>query len=271
MGYSRRAPAADVTATTVFHWYNPKVHFTPLRPPLVLPTVGSSIERAVMDWKVRPAVHTFEKAKDVAAFANHLGGTLLIGAQEDDATGQLKAYVGLTQDESENVRDGYSKAIGQRCRPLPTFDLEEYEAPHDSAKRIVAINIWPSLNLVGVKVQANKAIEGWGETVYAYPVRSGTDAVFLQPTELAMYMTPEVRRNAVLLSRIEKDAPVNVIVLGTGHHFPAKFDLVDEESNLVRLKSGGGESVVHLPLDRLSTVYQNEKREWQLAMHTYRA
>jgi len=224
----------------------------------------------MMDWKVKPATHAFERAKDVAAFANHLGGTLLIGAQEDKSTGQLKAYVGLTQEQANDVRDGYSKAIGQRCRPLPTFDFEEYEDPNGNTKRVVAINVWPSLNLIGVKVQANKDVEGWGETVFAYPVRSGTDAIFLQPTELAMYMTPEVRRNAVLLSRIEKGAMVKVIMLGALHNFSVTFDSVDEEANLVRLKSTSGDSVVHLPLDRASTVYQNEKGEWQLAMYAFR-
>lgn len=248
--------------------YSAPVHFVPLRHPIALPAIGASIERAVMDWKVKPAVHSFEKAKDVAAFANHLGGTLLIGAQED--TGQLKSYVGLTQGDANDVRDGYSKAIAQRCRPLPTYDFEEYADPSDSAKKIIAINVWPSLSLIGVKVQANKAAEGWGETVFAYPVRSGTDAIFLQPTELAMYMTPEVRRNAVILSRIEKGASVKVILLGALHNFSVRFDSVDEEANLVRFKSNSGENAVHLPLDRVSTAYQNEKGEWQLAMYAYR-
>lgn len=56
--------------------------FIPLAKPLQLPTIGRTIERPVMDWKVKPAKHSFERAKDVAAFANHLGGTLLIGAHE---------------------------------------------------------------------------------------------------------------------------------------------------------------------------------------------
>jgi hypothetical protein len=61
---------------------------------LPLPTIGSAIERPVMDWKVKAALNAFEKAKDVAMFANHLGGTLLIGAAE--AQGHLGAYVGMS-------------------------------------------------------------------------------------------------------------------------------------------------------------------------------
>ena len=244
--------------------------FRPLVDQTTLPQQGTAIERAMMDWKVKPAPHAFEKAKDIAAFANHLGGTLLIGAEEDNPTGQLKCYVGLTLTEANDVRDSYSKSVAQRCRPLPTYDFVLLEAPNDATKRVVAINVWSSLNLIGVKVQANKATEGWGGDVFAYPVRSGTDAIFLQPTELAMYMTPEVRRNAVLLARITAGSPIKVTVLGEGHSFAVNFDSVEEESNLVKLTPKTGPGTIHLPLDRISTVYQNEAGEWQLAIQPYR-
>lgn len=56
--------------------------FQPLVRPTPLPDINDAIERVVMDWKVKPAQYPFEKAKDVAAFANHLGGCILIGAHE---------------------------------------------------------------------------------------------------------------------------------------------------------------------------------------------
>ncbi|HWM87047.1 MAG TPA: hypothetical protein VNO33_14435 [Kofleriaceae bacterium] len=45
----------------------------------------------------------------MAAFANHLGGTLLIGANEVD--GLLDAYVGLEEIDAALVRDSYSRAV----------------------------------------------------------------------------------------------------------------------------------------------------------------
>ena len=52
----------------------------PQRKPRPLPTVGENIERPTMDWKRREVAFKqddkarYERAKDVAAFANHLGG-----------------------------------------------------------------------------------------------------------------------------------------------------------------------------------------------------
>jgi hypothetical protein len=150
--------------------------------------------------QVKPATYAFERAKDVAAFANHLGGTLLIGAQE--LNGQLQAYVGMPPTDAGAVRNDYSKAVADRCMPRPTIDFEEYDDPGDPAKRIVAINVEPSLNLVGVKISGDKDKEGYGGIAYVFPVRSGIDARYLESGQLAMFMTPHVRRVAVLLSKI---------------------------------------------------------------------
>lgn len=242
--------------------YNHEVPtFIPLTKPLPLPTIGQTIERPVMDWKVKPATHPFERAKDVAAFANHLGGTLLIGARE--LNGQLQAYVGMPPTEAGAVRDGYSKAVADRCMPRPAIDFEEYGDPGDPAKRIVAINVQPSLNLVGVEVCADKVREGYGGAAYVFPVRSGTDARYLEPGQLAMFMTPHVRRVAVLLSRIPKGTAVFVRQPRKHDYFEfrAKLDEVREEDNIVLLSEQSGGPLTNLPLDRITTVFENPDRD----------
>src|SRR4051812_43949768 len=98
-----------------------------------------------MDWKATDTSTPFHKAKDVAAFANHQGGTLLIGAQE--VQGLLQSYVGMTAAAAVAVRTAYSQAIEQRCQPPPTVDFEEFPDPADLTKKIVAVNVWPSLLL----------------------------------------------------------------------------------------------------------------------------
>ena len=236
-----------------------------------LPTLGQAIERPVMDWKVKSAKHSFERAKDVAAFANHLGGTLLIGAQEVD--GQLQAYVGMTPAEAGVVRDEYSKAVADRCTPRPAIDFEEYDAPGDPAKKIVAINVQPSLNLVGVKVRADKTQEGHGGDAYIFPVRSGTDARFLDPGELAMFMTPKVRRIAVLLSRIPKQTIVNLMrpVHRPSNDVRMRFVEVREEDNLVLLSSLSTPDYAppeRYPLDRFTTVFE-DTAGWRLHLELW--
>lgn len=246
--------------------------FKPQAQPVPLPPIGAAIERAVMDWKVRPANFAFEKAKDVAAFANHLGGCILIGAAENK--GQLSKYVGLTPDEAGKVRDDYSKAVAQRCQPPPTVDFEEYEDPTDSSKRIVAINVWPSLNLVGVKIDTAKDKEGWGGPAFAYPVRSGTDATYLQPVQLPMYITAQVRRIAVMLSRIPDGATVQLIETRLDNSKidnAYTFGGVDEEANLVRFQTRvGAPAPLHVPLDRILTVYEGPDSAWRVVSQYFR-
>jgi hypothetical protein len=172
--------------------------------------------------------------------------------------GQLAKYVGLTPDEAGKVRDEYSKAVAQRCQPPPTLDFEEYDDPADATKRIVAINVWQSLNLVGVKIETNKDKEGWGGPAFAYPVRSGTDATFLQPVQLPMYITAQVRRIVVMLSRrIPNGATVQLIETRLDNSKidnAYTFNGVDEEANLVRFQTRTGTPAsLHVPLDRILT------------------
>lgn len=211
-----------------------------------------------MDWKSVDDATAFHKAKDVAAFANHLGGTLLIGACEKD--GQLDAYKGMSPAEAGDVREAYSKAIESKCQPHPTVDFEEYPAPGDKAKRIVAVNVWPSLLLVGVKIAAHKPAEGYGGMSFVYPVRSGTDTTYLEPSQIAMYMTPHVRRIAVLLSRVPKGAMICIMV-PSGHsqgELSARLDEVIEEQNIATfLDAEGVKPLRRIPLDRITTVFED--------------
>lgn len=201
----------------------------------------------------------FHKAKDVAAFANHLGGTILVGAKEADPRGRLERYVGLPAADAATVRDTFSKAVKDRCEPLPHFDCEEYEAPNDTTKRVVAVNVWPSLLLVGVRIVAHKPSENYGGDSYVYPVRSGTDANYLTPSQIAMYMTPQVRRVAVLISRINKGEFVDVLIPRIGRVVRYRFSELLEDLNLVKLELENGGTGPSFPLDSVRTVY----RAWE--------
>jgi hypothetical protein len=245
--------------------------FRPQVQPIPLPQIGDAIERVVMDWKVKSANLSFEKAKDIAAFANHLGGCILIGVAEDK--GQLVKYVGMPPNEAGKVRDDYSKAVVQRCQPPPNVDFEEYKDPHDSTKRIVAINIWPSLNLIGVKIDTDKSKEGFGGPAFVYPVRSGTDAMYLQPVQLPMYITAQVRRIAVMLARIPDGATVQLIETRLDNSKidnAYTFDGVSEDENLVKFRVRGSSTVLHVPLDRVLTVYEGPDAAWRVVSQYFR-
>jgi hypothetical protein len=216
--------------------YDPRVPlYVPLIQPRELPKLHAAIERPVMDWKVKPRTTNFERARDVARFANHLGGTLLLGAHEHD--GHLQAYVGFTPAEAGAIRDSYSKAVAERCRPHPALDFAEYEHPDEPTKRIVAINVEASLDLIGVRViVADKSGDGYGGDAFVFPVRSGTDQVYLEPGQLAMFMTPQIRRSIVMLARIAIGRRVTVHNPNASNPI-YEFEGVFEEQNVVRMKS----------------------------------
>jgi len=229
--------------------------FVPQQPPRSLPAKGSAIELAVMDWKVKATGTDFHLAKDVAAFANHLGGAILVGASE--RSGQLVDYVGMTPGEAGNVRDRFSKAVKDRCQPPPLVDFAEYEHPDDGTKRVVAVNVWPSLQLVGVRVAGNKDKEGYGGDAFTFPLRSGTDAIYLTPVQIPMYMTPHVRRIVVMLSKIPVGAEVHIEIPARNHKYISVLEAVAEEENVARFRSREGTPAQAIPLDCITTVYES--------------
>jgi hypothetical protein len=226
--------------------------------PRPLPPIGEAIERPVTDWKAKPAACAFERAKDVAAFANHLGGTLLIGACEKH--GRVKAYVGMRPEEAGAVRDDYSKSVADRCKPRPTIDFEEYDDPDDPAKRIVAINVQPSLNLVGVEVSADKGKEGYGGAAYVFPVRIGIDARYLEPGQLAMFMTPKIRRIAVMVARIPPNAQV-MLSPDNKSRMDCTFVGMSEDENIFTVITNI-KVTVRYPPDMVESVYQTIDGKW---------
>ena len=240
--------------------------FVPLITASQLPAIGADIERAVMDWKASATQTTaFHKAKDVAAFANHLGGTILVGAAESG--GQLASYVGMTPAEAAALRDAFSRAVRDKCEPPPAVDFGEIEVPGDPTTRVVAVNVPPSLNLVGVKVKSDRTAEGYGGDAYVYPVRSGTDALYLRPSQLPMYMTPQVRRAAVMMSRIPQGTQVKVHEARRSLNWTWKIVSVEEEQNLVRMEDWNPpHAAQHVPLDQIITVYQQVGGDWRMVV-----
>lgn len=162
------------------------------------------------------------------------------------------------------MRQSLSSAVADRCIPRPVFDFEpRYAHPDDSTKQIVVINVPPSITPIGVRVAGDKA-DGYGGETYVYPVRSGTDARYLDPSQLAMLLSPTVRRVTVMLSKIPLGTHVNVrvAVAATGDYKSdgrRTFAGVDEQENVAKFSDGS-----RLPLDRILTVYQAGNDAWQI-------
>ncbi|MBK6940906.1 MAG: ATP-binding protein [Planctomycetes bacterium] len=96
--------------------------FIQLEDPSRLPKPGSSSENETLDFKCAFSDRedrAFEMAKDVAAFANSVGGTILVGACEDRDTRTLRIYKPLDAQMAAHAEREYEAAIRALCKPVP--------------------------------------------------------------------------------------------------------------------------------------------------------
>ncbi|MBK6692428.1 MAG: ATP-binding protein [Myxococcales bacterium] len=131
--------------------------FAPITTAAHLPAADSAYERSTLDFKATSSPKpTFEQAKDVAAFANRFGGTILIGFEErgDGRVGVLKP---LTESYAAGVKNAVSNAVRDRCRPSPTVDIDVIAVGED--QRVLAVNVSPFFGQP-VGVVANDATKG---------------------------------------------------------------------------------------------------------------
>lgn len=170
--------------------------FTPIRRAEDLPratTTTSLAETQTIDFKGAYAKtdRHGEMAKDVAAFANALGGAIVIGASADSAE---LAYPGLPKDIAERNAADFEEALARHLSPKPTFERNLFPSPDASSRFVLVVNVQPFADqIVGARV---------GPQVWRFPMRVGVDTNYLEPAMLPLY-TSAVRRNYILLSNID--------------------------------------------------------------------
>jgi hypothetical protein len=186
--------------------------FKPLERVADLPPEGplsaDAREKQDLDFKsyADPA-KTREHAKDIAAFANALGGTLLIGAKDKANL----VHHGLKDQTVAEVRDVYERAA-MMCSPTVPIDV----VPINVGDRVVvAVNVPPFPDAI-VGAPASE-VDGSGKTVkiehgWCFPIRRASQTHFLKPEELPLYMNPNVRRAYVRLEQIPEDSRARVLL-----------------------------------------------------------
>lgn len=161
-----------------------------------LPNIGDS-ESLYLDFKAAPTESAFEIGKDVAAFANASGGTLLIGAAQEPG-GRLKEFVPI--EDIVAVERSYENAIRDRCRPRPMVTLNAVECD-GSGGQVLAVNVQPFPGQpvgVYIPVKEQKGMKAI-EDLFHYPIRVNRYTKAILPETLAMYVDARIRRIAILL------------------------------------------------------------------------
>lgn len=137
-------------------------------------------------------------AEQIAAFANALGGSIIVGANEQ--AGGTYIYDSMSEAEADVNRIKYEQANRDFCSPNPLLEAVVIPRPPGF---VAAINVWPFVGqAVGVRIGAPD------KAAWLFPLRVGTQTKFLRAEQLPMIMLPELRKVAILdLSRLSGHRP----------------------------------------------------------------
>lgn len=235
-------------------------------PPIGAPeTVSLEFKKSYASART-PSFDGFELGKDVAALANAMGGTILVGAQE--VASALHMYLPRDDGETKRTIRAIEEATRDRCSPSPVVSMERI--PYGSGY-VIAVNVSPfPSQAVGVWVRGDKG-DGYGDPAWTFPVRVGTQTKFFRPEQLAMLMLPELRRIAIALSDITQGVDV-ILHPGSRTTYNSPYSVTflssDPLANVLTIKRGtpnGTVAQVAIPMDGVRSVWK-DGNHWHIAL-----
>jgi hypothetical protein len=169
----------------------------PDRAPALIP------ETSVLDFKAEATSSPEERAKDVAAFANALGGVILIGVAEKSDSFERKL---LSLSDARRVAREYEDTVRDLLAPRPTIDAVVVECPNRPGFALVAVNCDPFPGqVVGARASEPNA--------WRFPVRTASrHSAYLDPEKAMIHSDPRARKSAILLSSISAPERKNIYV-----------------------------------------------------------
>lgn len=239
--------------------------YTPVVAAPDLPEIGRGHESATLEFKGGVnSRDSLELAKDVAAMANHLGGTILVGAVEG-ADGLLERWNALDASTAAEVQTAYERAAMRFLSPRPRIGALRIAIPGGEC---VAVNVEPHVDgVVGARADARI------EHTWRYPLRVGKETRWMTPEEVAL-MTPQTRKALVMLSRLNRGDLIlkvrETLLSGTKHdQSNARFESVNADDNVVAFRLAGDREPTFYPLDLVKTVYREEDG-WIVVFDSFR-
>jgi hypothetical protein len=226
----------------------------------------------------------YEIAKDVAAFANAYGGTIVVGVFESG--GKVVRIDGVA--DVPKLMAEMATALKKCSSPVPVTPEEHaiVVSPQDAARllrksgapapvsevTIVTLNVRPDTRgPIGVHVF--DGVNASLADVYRFPVRIDDQTRFLNPTELPMWMNSHERRVAIQLREVFSGDPVDVIVhhligvmVNHPHDQPMKLSGVDEARGVLEFTGKTG-AAVHVPFLFVPAVWRDPHDSvWRVAV-----
>ena len=160
--------------------------------------INTTVERADLDFKERlPNPDAFEMAKDIAALANGLGGSILIGAK---TTGKFLCtdLPGIPLKDAIALADQFERAAGSRCRPRAVLDCAVIRLPTDPNSAVLSVNVAAAAAApIGVDLRDKGDDNSW-----KFPLRTTSQTVWLSPDQFGAFEQMTARRSGALLASI---------------------------------------------------------------------
>lgn len=236
-------------------------------------------EKTVLDLKTRYDLArptcVFELAKDMAAFANALGGTVLVGTSEQSdslgrKTGHIEAFVPTVDDQA--LIKAATTAARDLCEPAITVEPEIIKLTAAEQATIVSKPLAHDVTLVALNVHplvaapgAVAACDASGTRIpnaYRFPLRFLEGTKWLKPEELAFHMNSHERRIYLLLAQVPRDREVQVWDKGQGGlggKRVARLTDLDAERMIAKLEFGNDKVLAHVPLTFVTAVWLDER------------
>lgn len=199
-------------------------------------------------------------AEQIAAFANALGGSIIIGANEQ--AGGTYLYGPATEADADATRIRYEQANRDFCSPNPLLEAVVIPRPPGF---VTVVNVWPFLGqAVGVRMGAPD------KPTWLFPFRVGTQTKFLRAEQLPMIMLPELRKAAILLSQISEGEGVMIQNPGGGSNVQMLFKSIQIESATFTMQTNRGmqgpNEVATFPLEAILMIWKHHRDGWQIAV-----
>ncbi len=227
--------------------------------------VAREAEGEDLDYKeTQDPAKWWELAKDIAAFANHLGGVILLGAvEEPDGLPDLK---GLPPGVVTTLQNAYYDAALKRCQPPALIAC--VRIPWDDGKEMLAVNVQARADgIIGAQFWTpNKGGKLEATNAWQFPLRVVRDNQPMPLEQAMLHMSSRTRRAAILLEGIPEAERAAVQFLyivpseGRPYRLEAKIGRVEVAKNMLPFSvANSGITVVHsqfMPLDDVDTVWE---------------
>ena len=186
-------------------------------------------------------------AIDLAAFANTYGGTLLIGVAEKKINGLKVASSFVPNVDAEEIK----KQVHTRIHEIVSPKIDVQVVPIEvSGNPIVAVNVEPSINLVGVCLDRDRR-------QYSFPYRTEFGNQFMTFEEVEKRMADNKTRAMYLKLKkyIPSSGKVNVYPAPIGNNkIEWRFEWIHNSENEIRLDQNGYRSI-DIPISFIEEVW----------------